>query len=93
MDLNEIEKSLIVKAHQDKQVVEMSGIRNAFYHAYMSANKKNYNKPLYKKRNKVEVSQEEIIEVKNKILEIDKQDPNKEWIKLISQNSKGKGGK
>ncbi|KAF0092171.1 MAG: hypothetical protein FD141_355 [Fusobacteria bacterium] len=71
----------------------MSGIRNAFYHAYMSANKKGYKKPLYKKRNKTDVTHEEIIDVKSKILEIDKQDPNKNWIKLINQNSKGKGGK
>lgn len=84
---------MIIKEFEEMQVVEMSGIRNAFFHAYVSANKKSFNKPLYPKKPKNTNSKEEIVDIKNTILEIDKQDPNKDWIKLVHQTSKGKGGK
>lgn len=87
-----MEKALIVKAFEEKHVIEMSGIRDAFYNAYTNANRKKNKKPwsLFSKRKKgEEITQDKILDVKFTLMEMDKADPDKEWINIIRQ----KGGK
>ena len=96
MELNEVEKAFIVKEYETKHVLEMTGIRNAFFNAYTNANRKKGRKfnSLFNKRMKnAEKTANEQADIKSKILEIDNQDANKDWVSKLYQNLNMKGGK
>lgn len=77
----------IYKAWENKMVLESTLINNAFFNAYINANRKQGTKaiPLWKEPNKNIKSKEDMEKVYRKLVEIDKEDKEKSWYKKIIQ--------
>lgn len=87
--LTKKEIAFIYKAWENKHVLETQLMSNAFYNAYVNANRKKGTKPipLWSKRTK-KASVDELRAKFKAIEEIEKKDKDKKWVNLILKNYK-----
>lgn len=80
-DITPTERAFIIKAFEDKVVLETTLLRDAFLNAYTNANRKK-NKPfvhLFKKRAK-KIDKEEYL---SKFLEVSQMRHDNSWVKML----------